>query len=306
MYRNNEIHRTASTLANIAVSALARNGVREAAVVVTIGPWTHHPLAIRVPGNDGFGSGHNYGSISQRQLLVEAGLQAEYQLEVGGREASQQEKKLAETGRKASSYSYLLKDGVKARFAHDHETNLTLVITSPEVDDQESANLAENAITLMNSGTTAEKLPATELVEACLFEIRRKLPKDRTGFAMIAAPNQTINHTNPMGEIPAIFCSQSAGLVVEPANFGIVAAKARTVAISRKASGPASSELWSDISQIPGAIAVSVKGNFERVLAGGGLVDGVDDVTALRDGMRAILPKFEVKQIVELNRIQVR
>ena len=301
MTKNHEIHQRAGNLADLATSMLVADGVKNAAVVVTYGAWCRHPLAIRTPSDDGFGAGTKKFFNEQQRLLWEAYRQAEYQLTTGGRTASQQEAKLTQTKRNAASYDWLLTGVVRARYAHDKSFGLTMVVSSGEVDALDAAKLAEEAMAKYDKGVAITRLPAVELVHACLDGLLAQLPEDRTGFAMIGSPICRVDSLNMSESGPVIICSQSVGGAVEPANYAVVSAKARAVPMTSVASGRAD-EWYPNASRIPGAIPVEIKNRGQRVLAAGGLPNGDDDVEVLVKAMNSFASEIQVRQVESLKR----
>lgn len=304
MARDHEIHLRAANLADLATSILSSNGVDRATVIVTFGPWINHPLAIRTPVNDGFGASTDLFARQQRQRLADAQLQAEYQLTAGGRTAQAQEDKLAQAHRNAASYHPLLSGSTKARFAHYKDFGLTLVVSSDQIEPTDAARLSEGVIAKIDRGVgQIAQPPAVRLVTSCLESLSNQLPDDRTGFVMIGSPLATSSQPDSHTSRPVIICSQSGGLAVEPANFAVVSAKVRAVAVSGEPSGPNVSPSWYHVSRIPGAIPVEIRERGQRIIAVGGLPDGEADVRVIEATINSQLGKeLGVRKLNRINR----
>lgn len=294
------VHRAAGNLADLAVSMLS--GVSEAAVMVAHGYAYDYPLAIRTPRNDGFGDQSLDYFLSQKILLRTARLQAKYALHAGGKDAGDQRQRLLDTYRDSPSYGCEFPPHFVPSYAVDRHTGLALVVASGGMTARESTAVAERAVHDAQADKTPEKvLPAAELLYAVMANLVLQLPAGRVGVAMLASPQIDFDLLQ-VDPFPLVLASQTAGDNLSPANFDLVAAKARSVALTGFASGPSSSNIDELGSEIPGAIPVRVPDLGDRILAAGGLPDGLSDVEVLKQTLISGLPHLGITLLRHLTR----
>ncbi|MFA5024969.1 MAG: hypothetical protein WC503_00480 [Candidatus Shapirobacteria bacterium] len=275
-----ELYIRAAKLADKATEILSRNQVKNSLVRVTYGFAYDYPLAVRTSDNEGFGENTETYDESIQRLTNQAILQAKYSLVVGGRSASGQLQKLKNDERSSASYGIYFNATTIPGFAIDKISGLTVVTVSEDIKPLEGAEISQKAILSANK-KVRETLPAVEIVYSCLKKIDSELPNDRTGVVMLALPKSRNLQ-------PTIICSQSAGRVENPSNYGVVEAKVKAVLSSGKISGPNQKYY---VSRILGAVPINVGGVGERILAAGGLPDGQQDLDAIIASFK-LLPTF--------------
>lgn len=293
-----EINNRAAQIADIATEILIKDGIQNASVVVTYGPYYDWPLSIRTPMEDGFGSEEKGFPRLFRELLEESRLQAMY-AQVAGRSAKDQISKLNDSNRSAASYGETFYSELKPNYAIDPDSDLTVVVACKGVDEKNTTELSKEVISKVNEHYIPEWTNARYLLNTCLGNLNQQLPKDRTGFSIIALPKTRADFfTNNEGK-SIVVCSQSDGEVVKPANFAIVKAKTNAVFQSGKASGP---EQDISLSRIIGAVPISIPKHGERIIAAGGLVEGLDDVNAIVSALKLFSPRMQISILEQLTR----
>lgn len=305
MIPESEINQRAGEIADAVTNILKQDGIIKAAVVVTKKPDIDNPLAIRTPLNDGFGEDTIQFHKSQTSLLQIARLQAKYANRAGGRSSADQERKLNLTNRGVSSYGLDLPLDMEAGFAHDKKAGLTVIASITMGNGNYSSyasHVSEIAIDLVEARKTVKPLEASKLVYAATNELLRLgLPKDRTGFCLLAHPKFFHDPALGVERDALVICSQATGSVSQPeSSYKIVSAKAGTVAITSYPSGP-DTHGFKGVSQIQGGIPISTHFG-EAVLAAGGLLEGKDDVAAIQNTIDFLGEKMGIALLSKLTR----
>jgi hypothetical protein len=279
------VNETAGKLANGVVEMLHADGVKNALVWVTDGFAFDMPLSVRTPDNDGFGR-DEYPYYSQiRDLRKAAILQARYAKASAGRSAHQQEGKLDQFERTATSYGVGYAFDTMAGFAIDPKTGLTVSAVAKGVDPLSMAKYSEAAIAMVDRGHMPKMLEAGKWMHACYELLQPRLAAlspESSGIAMIALPYYYSQLASEMHPGPVVVAAQTVGAGLDPAKFDIVAAKAKCVTITGKPSGMVGDELRQFHSNILGAVPARFNEYGGRVLAVGGL-DMKDDVELIKE-----------------------
>jgi hypothetical protein len=279
------VNETAGRLANGVVEMLHTDGVKNALVWVTEGYAFDLPLSVRTPDNDGFGHDNLPYYSQMKDMRKAAVLQARYAKASGGRSAHQQEGKLDQYERTATSYGVGYAFDTMAGFAVDPVTGLTVSAVAKGVDPLSMAKYSEAAIAMIGRDHLPKMLEAGKWMHACYELLQPRLEKlspEASGIAMIALPYYHSQLTSEMDPGPVIVAAQTVGKGVDPAKFDIVAAKAKCVTITGKPSGTVGDELRQFHSNILGAVPARFNEYGGRVLAVGGL-DAKDDVALIKE-----------------------
>lgn len=279
-----KINGEAGRLANCVTQYLHEDGINDAVVWVTYDGHHDMPLAVRTTDNQGFGfTGYPYYS-DHKVRTRQAELQARYGGGLtAGRSADQQESKLRNTDRHATSYSPRLSVKDVAGYAIDEKNNLVVSAVAYSVPAMEMAKISERAVKKLNDEPSylPRMLEAAKWMHACYELLEARLPKDASGIAMIALPYyyDQLENIDPM---PVVVASQAVGKVVDVFKYDIVAAKVKAVAVTGKPSGKIEGPLHDHYSNIQGGLPANFGRYGDRVVALGGLLD-TEDVALIHE-----------------------
>jgi len=258
------------------------------------------PLATRSVSSRGLGAPTDTFYHYQKDRLAQAKLQATFAKRTT-LSIEQQAGRMHQTSRSSPSYGVEFPFSFRPSYAHDTAANLTVVTLVDDLSEFGNASVSEKAIEAVNDGYVPRTLqPAVELVGSCLDELVKTLPRGRSAVCILGHQRYVHNHCNDNYNEPVVICSQARG-DFDPGNYGIVAAKARTVAITRRPSNAESAGFYARSSQIEGAIPVMVDGIGEYVLAAGGLPEGSADVAAIDKALSTLPPSLVVVALKELS-----
>lgn len=286
----------AGRIADTVAQLCTEGGILNGLVWVNLRPDVDDALAVRTTISHGFGGATDEFYRNQRERLHLAKLQAVYAKRTA-RSASEQADKLKREHRSSVSYDVRLTSSTEPAYAHDKEFGLTVVTVAPTRSSLEAARISEQAIELVNKGHQPAITLAAELVWSCLNELQAKLPSDRSGFCLLTHPSF---HQNPFSDDeiePIVICSQAVG-ALDPGNYGVVMAKAKSVALSRRRSGTETG----DLKGILGATPIKTKYG-ERIMAAGGLIEGSDDLEAIFSAIKMVGGAAQAVAIEELSKV---
>jgi len=279
----NESITYARTIADLAVALLNGNHTEHTGVFVFSQDNGDCPVETRVTDNDGFGEDSNAYFLMMQELARQARQQALYAELASGRTAQEQLAYQTKKNRSATSYSVEFPEDLIPSYVRDKKSGLTVVVSSSpdSMKPEECLEVASRALRNAELQVVAQPLLAAEFALACIQNIAKSLPKDRTGIAMLALMTFLGLSENNVYRHPAVVCSDMTGEVLDPKVYHIVKAKALATVMSGYPSGDSRLAQEQQISQIPGAVPVLLQNRTVRVAAAGGLPTGEKDVEAI-------------------------
>lgn len=305
MIPESEINKRAGLIADSLAYSLTLSGFNRGSVVAARKGKTEFPLAIRSLGNYGFGKDTMAFDDEQASLLHQAKLQVEYGSRVSGRNRQEQIEKIDASGRTISSWGMDLPLDMEPAHAFDPKSDLILSAAIKNPD--QAAFLASSAVKAIKAVDDADlrliQPKSSVFFDKCGSELAKLgLPDSRAGFVIIGSPFFKFDPALGYKRGPLILASQAFGTnASELTGFPIVAAKAGTVAITKKPSGPDKGRGYKGISHIRGGLPMNTIFG-ERVVAAGGLSNENDDVRAIENAVTHLEGILSISLLSELSR----